>query len=276
MKLNYRAVWLSDIHLGSRACRAEELAHFLKHLRCQKLYLVGDIIDMELLRSRWHWPAKHNDVVRRILKMAKHTRVVYVPGNHDDAVRSYASLSFGGVHVRKDAVHTTVDGRRLLVLHGDQFDLIVRHSPWLCRIGSRAYDALVVLNRFYNTLRAAVGLPYTSLSQSIKQKVKTACTFISHFEEAMMHEAQKRQMDGVVCGHIHKAEIRMEAVQYFNCGDWVEGGTALVEHYDGRMEIIDGIAAMKALDAHKDFQKQMQKELSPLPVPTADQVAKVA
>jgi UDP-2,3-diacylglucosamine pyrophosphatase LpxH len=254
MKLQYRTVWISDTHLGSKGARAKELSRFLKHTRCEKLYLVGDIIDCWRLKSRWYWPAEHNDVVRRILKHASRgTEVIYTPGNHDDAARQFVHLAFGGVDIKPHTVHETADGKRLFITHGDQYDLVVQHSKWLSVLGSVAYETLLKINRHYNTVRRWFGLPYASLSQAIKLKVKRACTFISRFEDILASEAKKREMDGVVCGHIHKAEHRTmdNGVEYLNCGDWVESCTALVEHADGRLEIIDGIKAIETLKAEK-------------------------
>ena len=258
MKLEYRTVWISDTHLGSKGSRAKELSRFLKQVRCEKLYLVGDIIDCWRLRSRWYWPAEHNDVVRRILKLASRgTEVVYVPGNHDDAARQFVHMAFGGVEIKPHTTHTTADGRRLFVTHGDQYDLVVQHSRLLAVLGSVAYETLLKINRYYNVARRWFGLPYASLSQAIKLKVKRACTFISKFEVILAQEAHKRQMDGVVCGHIHKAEQRtMEhGIEYLNCGDWVESCTALVEHADGSLHIIDGLAAVEELKAKRQAKR---------------------
>lgn len=246
-RTRYRTVWLSDAHLGSSTVQADELAEFLKHISCDYLYLVGDVIDMWRLRQRWKWPASHTLVVRRILKLsARGTRVVYIPGNHDDAARQYVGVDFGGIEVALNAAHRTVDGRRLLVSHGDQYDLVVRHHRLLSRAGAWAYDALLGVNRVWNAGRRALGLPYHSLSQAIKQRVKSACTFVSDFEAEVVAEALRGGFDGVVCGHIHKADIRHDVrgsgVSYFNCGDWVESCTVLVEDDCGRIEIVDGRA----------------------------------
>jgi UDP-2,3-diacylglucosamine pyrophosphatase LpxH len=244
-RTRYRTVWLSDAHLGSSTVQADELAEFLKHVSCDYLYLVGDIIDMWRLRQRWKWPTSHTLVVRRILKLsARGTRVIYIPGNHDDAARQYVGLDFGGIEIALNAAHRTVDGRRLLVSHGDQYDLVVRHHRLLSQAGAWAYDALLGVNRIWNAGRRMVGLPYHSLSQAIKQRVKSACTFVSDFEAEVVAEAVRGGFDGVVCGHIHKAHIRDDVrgtgVSYFNCGDWVESCTVLVEDDCGRIEILDG------------------------------------
>jgi UDP-2,3-diacylglucosamine pyrophosphatase LpxH len=253
MKARYRTLFISDCHLGSNGAQAEQLARFLKHVECDAVYLVGDIIDMWRLRQRWYWPDAHNTVLRRLLKMShKGTAIVYVPGNHDEAARQFCGLSFGGVRVAMDAVHVAADGRRLLVTHGDRFDLVVRHSRLLSIAGAVGYEALLKINRVYNAARSLAGLPYDSLSQAIKARVKSACTFISNFEQALVQEARDGGYDGVVCGHIHKAEMRaIDGLEYFNCGDWVESCTVLVEHEDGRIELVDGLAFLAAHDAVK-------------------------
>jgi len=240
-KLKFRTVWISDTHLGTSGCNAELLLDFLKAVQPDTLYLVGDIIDGWRLKRGWYWPLLHNDVVRRVLKLAnKGTRVVYIPGNHDEMLRDYTGLSFGGVEVVAEAVHVTADNRRLLVLHGDEFDGVVLYARWLAFLGDYAYSALLKLNIVFNRVRRRFGLPYWSLSAHLKKKVKNAVAFISKFEEAVAHAASERGVDGVVCGHIHCAEVRTFAgVTYYNDGDWVESCTALVEHRDGRMEIID-------------------------------------
>ncbi len=249
MKLRYRTVFLSDLHLGSSGSRAKDISRLLKRIDCDTLYLVGDIIDMWRLRSKWNWPAEHNDVVRRVLKMVKKdTRVIYIPGNHDEGARQYAGLEFGGVELLIKDVHLTADGRRLLVTHGDQFDLVVKHHPLLSSLGGIAYEWLMALNRLYNVGRMRLGFRYWSLSKFIKLKVKRACTFISRFEETLVKEAERMGVEGVVCGHIHKAEHRVESgIEYFNCGDWVESCTLVVEHDDGQMEVLDGIELLQQI-----------------------------
>lgn len=244
----YRTIWISDIHLGTRGCNAEMLIDFLDHVDSETMYLVGDIIDGWQLKKKFYWPAAHNDIVWRVLKRAKRgTRVIYVPGNHDEIFRQFTGLSFGGVEIKRQAIHQTADGRRLLVLHGDEFDAITLSHRWLAHLGDAAYTAVMALNRWCNKYRAWRGLPYWSLSKHAKQKVKNAVEFISNFEEIVAREAGARGVDGVIAGHIHTAEMRnIEGIEYYNDGDWVEGCTALVEHYDGRMEILhwaDEIAA---------------------------------
>ncbi|QDU71965.1 UDP-2,3-diacylglucosamine diphosphatase [Mucisphaera calidilacus] len=252
-KLRYRTVFVSDVHLGTNGCHAKDLSRLLRRIDCQRLYLVGDIIDMWRLRQRWYWPSDHNDVIRRLLKIAGKTEVIFIPGNHDEAARQYCGLEFGGVRVEHDAIHTNADGRRLLVVHGDEFDMVVKHSPWLARLGAWAYSWLTTLNTWYNKLRSLFGLQYWSLAAYIKLKVKHACTFISSFEKTLARAAIHQGVEGVVCGHIHKAEVRtLEGVAYYNCGDWVESCTLLVEHDDGRMELIDGLKLLENLRKRKN------------------------
>jgi UDP-2,3-diacylglucosamine pyrophosphatase LpxH len=244
----YRTIFISDIHLGTRGCNCELLLDFLDHVDSDTLYLVGDIIDGWRLKKRFYWPERHNAILRRFMKRAKHgTRVVYIPCNHDEMFRQFAGMNFGGVEIRKKAIHTTADGRRLLVLHGDEFDAIMLAHRWLAFVGDWAYELMMRLNIAVNWARRRLNLPYWSLSKMAKHKVKNAVEFISRFEETVAHEAALVKVDGVVCGHIHTAEERRFGdITYYNDGDWVEGCTALVEHQDGRMEILhwaDEIAA---------------------------------
>ena len=240
-RLAFRTIWISDTHLGTAGCQAEMLLDFLKSTDCETLYLVGDIIDGWQLRKGWYWPPRHNDIVRCVLKKAKHgTRVIYVPGNHDEAFRGYVGLNLGGVELAQEALHTTADGRKLLVLHGDEFDGVVMYARWLAFLGDHAYTLLLKANGVLNRIRKRMGLPYWSLSSELKKRVKNAVQFISSFEHAVAHAAVERGANGVVCGHIHTAEIRtIGDVSYYNDGDWVESCTALVEHADGRMQIVD-------------------------------------
>jgi len=239
-KRRYRAVFISDIHLGTPGCQAQALLDFLKHNTSHQLYLVGDIIDGWQLRRRWYWPQAHNDVVQKILRSArKGTRVVYVPGNHDEFARQFAGHPFGGIELVTEAVHVTADGKQLWVVHGDYFDGVVQCAKWLAHVGDSLYEFTLRLNRHVNSLRARMGLPYWSLSAYLKHKVKKAVNFISDFESAVAHEARRRGHHGVVCGHIHHAEMReIDGVLYCNDGDWVESRTALVEHHDGRLEVV--------------------------------------
>jgi UDP-2,3-diacylglucosamine pyrophosphatase LpxH len=240
-RMAFRTIWISDTHLGTAGCQAEMLLDFLKSTDCETLYLVGDIIDGWQLRKGWYWPPRHNDIVRCVLKKAKHgTRVIYVPGNHDEAFRGYVGLNLGGVELAQEALHTTADGRKLLVLHGDEFDGVVMYARWLAFLGDYAYTLLLKVNGVLNRVRKRMGLPYWSLSSELKKRVKNAVQFISSFEQAVAHAAVERGANGVVCGHIHTAEIRkIGDVTYYNDGDWVESCTALVEHADGRMRIVD-------------------------------------
>ena len=237
----FRTIWISDTHLGTPGCNATMLLDFLRSVECETLYLVGDIVDGWQLKKGWYWPPRHNDVVRCVLKMAKHgTSVIYVPGNHDEAFRDYAGLNFGGVEVVLEAMHLTADGRRLLIVHGDEFDGVVLYARWLAFLGDHAYTLLLRANRVVNAVRRSLGLPYWSLAAELKKRVKNAVQYISRFEQVVAHAAYERGADGVVCGHIHYAEVRqIGEVTYFNDGDWVESCTALVEHRDGRMEILD-------------------------------------
>ena len=236
----YRTVWISDIHLGTRGCNAPLLIDFLDHVDCDTMYLVGDIIDGWRLKKRFYWPTAHNDVVWRIMKRARRgTRVVYIPGNHDEMFRQFVGMDFGGVKIRTKAIHQTADGRRLLVIHGDEFDAVMLAHRWLAFAGDTAYTWLMRMNVVVNQVRTRLGLPYWSLSKVAKHKVKNAVAFITRFEEVVAREAGARGVDGVVCGHIHNAEMRdIGGIAYYNDGDWVEGCTALVEHDNGRMEIL--------------------------------------
>lgn len=239
-RTRYRTIWISDIHLGTRGCNAAMLKDFLDRTDSDTMYLVGDIIDGWRLKKRFYWPSTHNDIVWRIMKRAKRgTRVVYIPGNHDEMFRQFSGLNFGGVEIRRKAIHETADGRRLLVLHGDEFDTIMLAHRWLAFVGDALYDLMMKLNVVVNRVRQWLDMPYWSLSKMAKHKVKNAVEFISRYEEVVARAADNRGIDGVVCGHIHTAEIReIGGVTYYNDGDWVEGCTALVEHFDGRMEIL--------------------------------------
>ncbi|HTH27690.1 MAG TPA: UDP-2,3-diacylglucosamine diphosphatase [Sphingobium sp.] len=245
--MRFRTIWISDIHLGTSGCNAALLLDFLRSVECETLYLVGDIIDGWRLRKGWYWPDAHNEVVRRLLKMAhRGTRVVYVVGNHDGMLRDYAGMGFGGIELSEEALHVTADGRRLLVTHGDAFDGIVLYHRWLAFLGDQAYYVLLKANVLFNRMRRMLGMPYWSLSAYMKKRVKNAVQFVCSFEEAVAHAAATRQVDGVVCGHIHSAEIRQIGdVTYYNDGDWVESCTALVEAPDGAMSILDWPAHLR-------------------------------
>lgn len=236
----YRAVFISDLHLGTAGCQAAAVLDFLKHHPSQTLYLVGDIIDGWQLRRRWFWPQAHNDVVQKLLRRArKGCRVVFVPGNHDEFARQFHGHHFGGIEMLNEAVHTTADGRQLWVVHGDHFDGVIQCAKWLAYVGDNLYEFTLRLNRHLNSLRARLGLPYWSLSQYLKHKVKTAVNYVSDFKSAVAAEARSRGYQGVVCGHIHRPEMRhIGGTLYCNDGDWVESLSALVEHLDGRLELV--------------------------------------
>lgn len=236
----WRTLWISDLHLGTPGCQAEALLDFLRHTECETLFLVGDIIDGWQLRRRWFWPQSHNDVVQKLLRKArKGTRVIFIPGNHDEFARKYLSLDFGGITVAEDWMHTTADGRKVWITHGDLFDGVIQCAKWLAYVGDSLYEFTLKLNRHFNRLRARLGLPYWSLSQYLKLKVKRAVSYVGDFERAVAREAHKRGAQGVVCGHIHHAELRdIDGVLYANDGDWVESLTALAERADGTLEIV--------------------------------------
>jgi UDP-2,3-diacylglucosamine pyrophosphatase LpxH len=253
---HFRAIFISDLHLGTPGCQAEPLLEFLRTHTCDTLYLVGDIIDGWQLRRRWYWPQAHNDVVQKLLRRArKGCRVVFVPGNHDEFARGFIGHSFGGIQVVKEAVHTTASGQKLWVIHGDYFDGVIQLAKWLAYLGDYMYELTLKLNRYLNHLRAKFGLPYWSLSAYLKFKVKKAVSFINDFEVAVASQAAKHGFQGVVCGHIHHAEIRnINGILYCNDGDWVESLTTLVEHADGRLEILsfDEVNQMRLRSHSKD------------------------
>ncbi len=251
---NYRTIWISDVHLGFKGCRAEFLLDFLKTTNCDRLYLVGDIIDVWNMKRGLYWPQTHNNVVRKVLGMAKNgTEVIFVPGNHDEVLRDFNGSTFGNIHIRNEVIHESADGKKYLILHGDEFDSVVKCSKLLAILGNHAYEWLLAANRWVNIARRKLGFPYWSLAAYLKQKVKNAMMYISQFETAVAHEAERRGADGVICGHIHHAEIStIGDVMYFNTGDWVESCTALVEHHDGALELLhwsDKQHSVKATDA---------------------------
>jgi UDP-2,3-diacylglucosamine pyrophosphatase LpxH len=234
-----RALFLSDTHLGSKGCQADQLLDFLRDYDADTIYLVGDIIDVWLLRATHYWPQEHSDVIQKLLRKArKGARIIYVPGNHDEFVRNYFG-SFGNIEVADSVVHVTADGRQFLVIHGDYFDLVVRQARWLAILGGHAYDITVLASRKLNLLRRWLGFPYWSISQWAKDNVKNAMEYIGQFEKALTQEARLSGADGVICGHIHHATINeLDGLTYINCGDWVESCTAVIEHEDGRFEIV--------------------------------------
>jgi UDP-2,3-diacylglucosamine pyrophosphatase LpxH len=236
-----RSLFLSDIHLGTRACQAERLLEFLRDYACENIFLVGDIVDFWAMRRSMAWTPAQNTFVQKILKRARHgERVVFIPGNHDEALRDYLGLRFGDIEVVGEYVHTLADGRRFLLLHGDEFDQIARHHRWIALLGDAMYDLLVRLNSTVSFIRRRFGLTcYWSLAGYAKSRVKTALQFIFDFEEAALRAARSRGLDGIVCGHIHSAVIReTQGLTYVNCGDWVDSCTAIVEHLDGQLELV--------------------------------------
>ncbi len=236
----YRTIWISDLHLGSAGCKAQSILNFLRTTDSDYLYLVGDIFDFWAMQRYVYWPQLHNDVVQKLLgKVRKGTRTVYVPGNHDEMARAYVGYQFGGIDCVMNTVHTTADGRELLITHGDEFDSVIQGARWLAFLGDRAYGLALRLNTWLNIARRRLGLPYWSFSSYLKRQVKEAVKYISRFEEAVAQEAKRRGVQGVVCGHIHHAEIReIDGILYCNDGDWVESCTALVEEYGGTLHIV--------------------------------------
>jgi UDP-2,3-diacylglucosamine pyrophosphatase LpxH len=250
-RLRYRSVFLSDVHIGTRGCRADLLLDFLRRVECGRLYLVGDIVDGWRLRKSWYWNADFDAVLRQIMGMARRgVEVIYIPGNHDEMLRDWLGLEVAGVRLLAEAVHEGADSRRFLVIHGDEFDGVIRYAKLLAHLGDWAYTWALVINRWFNAARRRLGYPYWSLSQWLKRQVKEAVKAIDRFEAALAGEARRRGLQGVICGHIHHAEMRMvNGVLYMNDGDWVESYTALVEHDDGRFELLDWPRAANALPA---------------------------
>lgn len=240
MARKVRTLFISDVHLGTRGCQAGALLSFLKAHDAEQIYLLGDIVDGWRLKASWHWPQLHNDVVQKLLRQVrKGVRVIYVPGNHDEFLRDYAGSSFGGVEVVEEAIHVTADGRRILILHGDKFDEVVRNMKWLAHLGDAAYDFAIFLNRLISIARRRMGLPYWSFSAYAKLKVKKAVAFISAFEDAVVVDAIRHDVDGVMCGHIHQPSMRrIGEIEYFNTGDWVESCSAIIEDFDGAFQLI--------------------------------------
>jgi UDP-2,3-diacylglucosamine pyrophosphatase LpxH len=257
-QLAFRTIWISDIHLGTTGCQADLLLEFLKHTESHQLYLVGDIIDGWALKRRWHWHRYHNDVVQKILRKArKGTKVTYVAGNHDEFARQFLGLAFGDIDIVDEVVHVTAANKKLLIIHGDQFDAVVQSAKWLAIVGDWLYGVSIEANRLLNRVRRAFGAPYWSLSQYLKHRVKNAVSYINAFEEAVADEARKRGLDGVVCGHIHRPEIReIDGITYCNDGDWVESLSALVETHEGELKII----TWHDIDAFKKMIEQRAAE----------------
>jgi UDP-2,3-diacylglucosamine pyrophosphatase LpxH len=236
----YRTIFLSDLHLGTRGCQAELALDFLRHNEADTYFLVGDILDGWRMRSSWYWPQAHNDVVQKLLrKVRRGARMIFVPGNHDEFARQFVGLSFGGIEIVRNAIHVTADGKSFLVMHGDEFDVVVRNSKWLAHFGDWAYDFALFVNTRFNDVRRFFGFNYWSFSAWAKLKVKNAVNFIGSFESELAREAKRRGVDGVVCGHIHHPTIReIDGVTYVNTGDFVESCSLVVEHDDGRLEVV--------------------------------------
>jgi len=264
-RLRCRSVFISDVHLGFPGCSADYLLHFLDSMQCDTLYLVGDIIDFWYMKRRRYWPNSHSAVIRKLLELAAEgTRVVFIPGNHDEAVRPLAGISLGKIEIHQNIIHDTADGKQYLILHGDEFDSVVRCAPWLAWLGCLAYSGLLKLNHITNAVRRRFGRGYWSLAAFLKHKVKNAVQYISSFEDAVVHEASKQGVDGVICGHIHRAEIRqMGPLLYMNCGDWVESCTALLERMDGSMELVQWSDQPMSLKAqHENIQPGVPEGLA--------------
>ncbi len=238
--IRYRSIFLSDLHLGTRGCQAELVLNFLRFHDAEMIYLVGDILDGWRMRSGWYWPQSHNDVVQKLLrKVRRGARMIFVPGNHDEFARQFFGLTFGGIEIVRNSIHFAADGKRYLVMHGDEFDVVVRHAKWLALLGDWSYDAALFINTHFNAVRRRLGFDYWSFSSWAKFKVKNAVNFIGAFERELAREAQRRRVDGVICGHIHHPAIRdIDGIVYVNTGDFVESCSLVVEHWDGRMEII--------------------------------------
>jgi UDP-2,3-diacylglucosamine pyrophosphatase LpxH len=238
----YRTIWLSDLHLGSTQCQADVLLDFLRHNDSEKLYLVGDIIDFWALSKKVYWPRDHNTVIQKVLRKARHgTQVIYIPGNHDENIRDYDSYVFGDITVKTSDVHTTAAGKRLLVVHGDEYDTIAKYHQWIAKLGSKGYDLLLDINRILRALRRFFGIrSHFSLAAFVKFKVKNAVQFISDYEESIVSTLRDENLDGVVCGHIHHAEMKeMGGFLYVNTGDFVESCTAIVEEHDGTLRLVN-------------------------------------
>ena len=241
----YRTLFISDVHLGTPDCQAQMLVNFLREHEADKIYLVGDIVDCwRMKRKGFYWPQTHNDVIQKLLRKGRAgTEIIFIPGNHDEVLRDWQGIHFGGIVVRDRDIHETADGKRLLILHGDQFDMVVMNHRWLAHLGDWAYSAAMWGNKWFNRARRIFGFQYWSFSKWAKLKVKRAVNYIGDFETVLAEEARKEGADGIVCGHIHHAADQMiDEVRYLNTGDWVESCTAIVEHSDGTMEIIDWAA----------------------------------
>ena len=237
---SYRSVFISDIHLGTRMSSADQLLEFMKTFECEKIYLVGDIIDCWAMSKKKYWTQSHSDVIQKLLRRArKGVEIVYVPGNHDEMLREYCDAEFGHIILVQECIHVGVDGKLYLVTHGDKFDVVIRNAKWLAHLGSWAYDFSIMLNVLVNRIRSWLKLPVWSLSSYLKMRVKESVNFIGNYEETLSNYVKNQKLSGIICGHIHHANIcDYDDIRYMNCGDWVESCTALVEHHNGTFEIV--------------------------------------
>jgi UDP-2,3-diacylglucosamine pyrophosphatase LpxH len=234
----YRTIWLSDLHLGTPQAKASFVLDFLQHHAAERYYLVGDVIDGWALQRSWHWPRSHNTVIQELLRTAQSTDVIYVPGNHDAAAREYAGLQLGGIAIQEHAIHTLADGRRFWVTHGDEFEGVVRHARWVELLGQWTYAGVLTMDHWFERARRFFNLPYWSLANALKESTEQAQQFIATFEDAAAQHAQDEAVDGIICGHIHRPQMRIiDGYRYLNTGDWVQNCTALVEHRDGTLEL---------------------------------------
>jgi UDP-2,3-diacylglucosamine pyrophosphatase LpxH len=257
-----RSVFLSDIHLGTRACQAERLLEFLREHPAENLYLIGDIIDFWSMSRGIHWNRAQNTVIQKVLRRARHgERVVFIPGNHDEALREYHGITFGDIIIANEYVHETADGRRFLLIHGDEFDQVTRYHKWVAVLGDMAYNFLVRANGWLSRIRRTLGISgYWSLSGYAKRRVKKALQFIFDFEESVIHNIRQRGLDGVICGHIHWASVKdVGGLTYINCGDWVDSCTGIVEHFDGRLELVDWDGLPNPLPLAPDFDEALNE-----------------
>lgn len=239
--IKVRAIFISDLHLGTRNCQAEKLLELLRDYESDYLYLLGDIVDLWAMSRGVHWSPAQNTVVQKILKRARHgVRVVLVPGNHDEALREHEGVSFGNIRIVRYGVHHAADGRRYLLIHGDEFDQVARYHRWLVLVGDHGYTRMMTLNHALSQLRRAMGRAgHWSLSSAIKRNLKHAVAYVRDYETAVARHAAEQGFDGVICGHIHVGTQKdLEGVRYINCGDWVDSCSAVIEHADGRMELL--------------------------------------
>lgn len=262
--LRFRTIFISDLHLGTRTSQAQALLEFLRTHEADTYYLVGDIVDFWRVRRGPHWPQAHNDVIQKLLrKVRKGSRVVFIPGNHDECLRDFCGMQFGGIDVERTCMHLTADGRRYVVMHGDEFDVVVRTAKWLALLGDRGYEAALWLNNPLNWVRRHLGFGYWSLSAYLKNRVKKAVSFIGAYEEAVATEARRQHADGIICGHIHHAADRViDGVHYMNCGDWVESCTAIVESLDGRLKVVSFNPGLSVRDRSREPTTQPASEFA--------------